>query len=192
MNKPAVMEGCYVDLKFLPGLKTARVFVDIPIEYSNLFLKMFDAPDRANPVRVALARLEPAEHLSGVSRPTTPGPDNASPSVTAPSAESQRQETRRNFRDLPRSQQAALKCQDTEFQNWLQYGYEDRLCKKWFDTKAGQIIDEGGTPTGAVVTDLVLKDVLGIDSKKQLDTSPVLGAAWDKLLASYDFKDQVR
>lgn len=171
MDTPAVIEGCYVDLKFLPGLKSARVFVDIPIEYSNQFLKMFDAPDRANPVRVAIARLATAEHSSsGVSRPTTTGPDNALPSVQAPSAESQGQETRRHFRDLPKSQQAALKLQDEEFCAWLKASY-------------------GAAYEGWIDADHLLKKVLKITSKRQFDfPQSTHGENWDRLLASYDFR----
>ena len=55
MDKAAVMRGVYVDCKFMPGLKSARISIDLPIEHSNEFLRMFGAPDRASPVAVAIA-----------------------------------------------------------------------------------------------------------------------------------------
>lgn len=84
----------------------------------------------------------------------------------------------RHFRDMPRSQQAAIKCQDVEFIRWLWTVCPDACARhSGFNDFA----------------DRVLKERLGITSKKQLDfPDSTHGAKWDALLASYDFRDQVR
>ncbi len=162
MTDKAIMMGDYVDLKFLPGLKSARVFVDIPIEHSNVFLKMFDAPDRANPVKVVIARIElpTAEQPSGPQGPPTP-PDDSK--VRTPKS---------------RSQMAAILCEDAAFQDWID-------------------AEDHGVPPAAYLdetdyTRAILCDVLGITSRKELDSLPHKGEAWDKLRASFDYRDRVK
>jgi len=179
MDKPAAIEGCYVDLKFMPGIKCARVSIDIPIEHSNAFLKMFDAPDRANPVPVVVARLatSPAEQSSSrLSGDTENGPDGKAPDPKAgrsagpatPVAEAQGQDKPRTY---TRSQIAAMKCQDQEFQVWLG-GSECRGNARWCNQ--------------------LLKGQLDIMSKSELDVEGPKAQAFDKLLASFDYRNQVR
>lgn len=66
---------------------------------------------------------------------------------------------KRAFNGLPRSQQAAIKCGDGDFQ--------------WF---------LGSNPEDA---DSVLKGALGITSKRELDTDPEAAKRWDALLTEY-------
>lgn len=163
MTDKAIMMGDYVDLKFLPGLKSARVFVDIPIEHSNVFLKMFDAPDRINPVKVVIARVQlPTAEPLAVAAQAAPIPNTSD-------------KPRTPFRDMPRSQQAALKLQDDEFVLWLDNKNGNRM---GIDTH---------TP------DRLLKTVLGITSKRQLDfPDSTHGAKWDALLTDFDNRQHIR
>lgn len=166
MSKAAVMQGVYVDCKFMPGLKSARIAIDIPIEHSNEFLRMFGAPDRANPVAVAIARLD----VGALNAP--PVPEKAVEPAKVEKAETKR------FCDLPRSQQAALKLRDGSFVSWIRHRYCDQ-----FGLKRGEDMD----------ANRMLKVLLGIDSKRELD-NPESGAvaAFDRLLTSFEFRDQVR
>lgn len=152
MDKPAVIEGCYVDLKFMPGIKCARVSIDIPIEHSNAFLKMFDAPDRANPVPVVVARLatSPAEQPSGAQAPATPKPD----------------------RTYSRSQIAAMRLKDPKFSGWLY--------KRYFVAGPLEPVDK------------MLKRVLGIESKTELDAEGPKAQAFDALLTEFDTRNYRR
>lgn len=176
-DKPAVMQGCYVGMKFMPGYKVARLSIDIPIEASNSFLQMFGAPDAANPVHVAIARLT---NDQGRKAPLEDGEVEAqaekiikSSSSAHPKPVIQPESPRKPFRELPRSQQAAIKCQDPEFQNWI-IGKFDML-------------GMGVTPERA---DAVLKRILQIESKKLLDTT-VSGLEWDKLLTDFDYRGRI-
>jgi len=163
VTKPAVMQGVYVDCKFMAGFKVARISIDIPIEHSNEFLRMFGAPDRANPVHVVVARMD----VEALKAPTVP--EKAAEPAPVEKAKAKR------FDELERSQQAALKCQDLKFQHWV-----------------GVVGPLRGTDEGADEADLLLKRKLGIASKKELDTSAAKAIAWDALLCDFDVRNQVR
>lgn len=167
------MQGCYVDAKFMRGLKCMRISVDIPIEHSNQFLKAFGAPDGVNPVPVAIARLG-----NGAYAPST---ETQSEPVADPVKETQGAVEPRKY---TRSQIAALKCQDNDFRMWL----AGRHRSEWI--RACSRTDDAMDASGAV--DLTMKDVLGIKSKRELDSNPVAGAAWDKLLTDFDLRNTAR
>lgn len=154
MTKAAITQGSYVDLRFMPGLKVARVSIDIPIEHSNEFLTMFGAPDRANPVWCAVARLQ-----SGPSAQEPAG------NVT-PSAEGKEQDTRRTRAD--RVQMAGMKIRDPAFQEWL--GVHPQVAPESRRDHA----------------DTLLKQRLGITTKRELGSPGPKADEWDKMLASFD------
>lgn len=77
----------------------------------------------------------------------------------------------KHFSELPRSQQAGIKCGDEDFDNWLR-----RL--------------DGGY-AGEDATTLLYYH-LGITSRKQLDTDPEAAKRWDKFLTDFDYRDRVR
>lgn len=160
------MFGSYVDAKFMRGLKVMRVSVDIPIEHSNDFLRAFGAPDGADPVPVAIARLvtPPAEPLTAPKRGEAQDEDKP----------------RTPFRELKRSAQAAMKCQEPSFHDWLCLDYRSQIGRCW--PRDGMTYPE--------MADMVLKEALGITSKKELDTSEAAGAAWDRMLCTYEYRDR--
>ncbi len=154
-----------MDAKFMPGLKVMRLSIDIPIEHSNEFLRMFGAPDRASPVWCAVARL---------ATPAGPLPSGA----RAPERSEPEAKPRTPFRELPRSQQAALRCGDDEFQLWIATKYHAAWDSHYY---GGQ-----HTRTGLEAADLTLKEVLAIKSKRELDTDHTAAARWDALLTDFD------
>jgi hypothetical protein len=84
----------------------------------------------------------------------------------------------RHFRDMPRSQQCALKCEDPSFQGWL-YGQPHNVERRHHlgnDDHARAIILE----------------LLGITSRKELDTIPSKAVLWDKLLTDYSVRGLAR
>lgn len=85
--------------------------------------------------------------------------------------------TRTPFKDLPRSAQAAIKCQDIQFRVWF-----CDLLPKCF----------GGEPDEISACDRELKKLLGITSKRELDTDEIKGQEWDRLLNTYNVRDLVR
>jgi hypothetical protein len=167
MTKPSVVKGCYVDLRFMPGLKSARLSIDIPIEQSNEFLSMFGAPDRANPVWVAVARLQDAP--SGANKENGPGPVVTPVPLPHPAAQGQDKQ-----RTYTRSQIAALKLRDAAFIGWFASNYVHHPVSR----------TEGYEPS--------FKAFLGIKSKSELDTPGPAQEAFDCLLATYDNREFIR
>ena len=164
MSKPAVISGVYVDCKFMPGLKSARIAIDIPIEHSNEFLRMFGAPDRANPVAVAIARLD----VGALNAPSVPEKAVEPAPIVDP-------KRKRSIRDYSRSQQAGMLCDgNTDFRLWLT------------DNKIAV------TTLTSLLADSVLKTKLGISSKRELDENPEKGEEWDRMLTSFEHRHTVR
>jgi hypothetical protein len=168
MDKAAVMRGVYVDCKFMPGLKSARISIDLPIEHSNEFLRMFGAPDRANPVAVAIARLDV-------------GALNA-PSVPEKAVESAKVEKAEGERSSSRTQAAGRMVKEEAFQMWLADSYPLRWDRHYNP--------EGRTTAEAA--NLTLKEVLRIASKKELDTDPDKAEAWERMLTTFKHRHTVR
>lgn len=165
MNKPAAIEGLYVDAKFMRGYKVTRLSIDIPLEYSEEFFRMFGTPNGPDPVRVVLARMAtpPAEPLSSAPQGAPEGPTPEK-------------------RERKRSEIAALKCKDQSFQNWLCMDVKPQFGRVWTDPSM----------TFEEMTDSVLKEHLGIQSKKELDTDPFKAAEWDKLITSFEVRAYAR
>jgi len=90
VTKPAVMQGVYVDCKFMAGFKVARISIDIPIEHSNEF-----------PVHVVVARMD----VEALKAPTVP----ERPAEPAPVERGK----------AKRSSLAYLMCRDIAFQQWI-------------------------------------------------------------------------
>jgi len=101
VNKPAAFLGTYVDLKFMSGLKVARVTLEIPIERSQEFIGMFGTPNKAEPAWCAIARMD----VEALKAPTVP----ERPAEPAPVERGK----------AKRSSLAYLMCRDIAFQQWI-------------------------------------------------------------------------
>jgi len=163
-DKPAVISGVYVDCKFMPGLKSARIAIDIPIEHSNEFLRMFGAPDRASPVAVAIARLD----VAALNAPTVP-------EKAVEPAKVEKAETKRSSR-------AYLMLRDAAFRSWLAH----HVPGLWDDACGSRPGDE------VEAADLTLKWMLNISSKTKLDADPEAAARFDALRTDFELRDLVR
>lgn len=86
------------------------------------------------------------------------------------------------FDKLPRSQQAALRCCDEEFQVWLAGKYPEIWDSHYID---GHMLSNGAA-------NATLKDVLKIASKTELDISDAKADAFDRLMTDYSVRGMVR
>lgn len=113
--------------------------------------------------------------------PKQPSTEPDSPPPVGPSeAAGEGQDTRRTFRNMPRSQQAALKCRDLEFQKWLR------------DTNPKAYTHVDPDWNEAKCCDHALKLSLVISSKKDLDELPCAAEDWDKIIATFDNRHHIR
>lgn len=83
-----------------------------------------------------------------------------------------------------RSQMAAIKTGDESFQIWLAEKYPTIWDKHYFNI--------GTNDASPEAADRTLKTICGISSKKELDVPGAAQAAWDKLEATYNYRNQVR
>lgn len=167
MSKPAAFLGTYVDLKFLSGLKVARVTLEIPIERSQEFIGMFGTPNKADPAWCALARID----VAALNAPSVP--EKAVEPAKVEKAESERSSSR--------TQAAGRMVKEPDFQDWLAEQYR------------GQTIEAACFTEDLIeIADLTLKSALGITSKKELDADPDKGEAWERMLTTFKHRHTVR
>lgn len=112
MTDSIVIQADYADFVFKRGLKSARVSFDIPIEQGAWFIEKFGAPDPANPVKVAIARLNIGPQLQA-------NAEQSSAAVPNSDAAKAEEKPHRPLKDLPAPQQAALMCEKGEFGDFL-------------------------------------------------------------------------
>lgn len=158
-------------MQFKRGLKVARVFIDIPIEKSEEFIRMFGTPVGADPVPVVIARLETSAGVDvgkGAHAPSLP----AKPVSAEPESKPEQK----------RSSRAYLMCQDEGFQDWI---LDQPFVR-------GAVINHNNFKDQADITDWLLKRGLNITSKSELDVDGPAARAFDALMTDYRFKDMVR
>lgn len=173
MTDSIVIEADYADFVFKRGLKSARISFDIPIEKGAWFIEKFGAPDPGNPVKVAIARLQigPDTKPASATSPDISGP----PHTEAPQGQGKEP---RPFSTLPRSQQAGIRCGDTDFHGFLFYKYP----LLWDGQTKGP--PDGVTLLVKDVAERVVESICDTDSLKNLNAPPY-AENWDRLLREY-------
>lgn len=103
MTNEAVIQGSLVDVRNVNTHKCARMIVDVPSEDVLKVVAAFGWPTMANPVPVAVARLEPSALRQQLKE----------------SVEIERKKEPREWSTLKRSQQAGIACSDPGFWNFM-------------------------------------------------------------------------
>jgi hypothetical protein len=109
MSDKAAIAGTYSDFKIIRSRKVAQLIIEVPIEQAQALISALGLPNPAEETWVAVARL----------KPQTPAKEE-----TPPTASPVDLKAHRRFEDLPYSWQAALRCQDMSFREWLREFYE--------------------------------------------------------------------
>jgi hypothetical protein len=112
MNKPAAIAGSLVDAKNVNTHKCVRLSIDVPAELAAQVFAAFGWPTMADPVPVAIARLN---SIAGSSNGRTSDFD----SENAGSSPAPATKERRKWDELPPSQQAAIRCGEPAFQQYV-------------------------------------------------------------------------
>src|SRR6185437_4140736 len=113
MTKLAAISASLVDVRNIAAHKCVRLEIHVPAEQAGMVLDAFGWPTAVDPVPVAIARLESQKPASDA------GTSNSSAFV--------RRKERRNFSDLPLPQQAALRCGDMEFREFLREEFDSSV-----------------------------------------------------------------
>lgn len=141
------ISATFSDFRIVKGRKVAQLIFETPLEAADEALRMLGGLPRPDAERwVGIAPLK--------AKPTA---------VPAPVATDAPPKERRPFHTLPRSQQAALLCNDHRFRKWWMQGSE----------------------VPADLMDANIKAHFRINSKRELDPPGPLSEAWDGLVARY-------
>ena len=97
--------------------------------------------------------------------------DDEKPALAQPVAKEKAPKEKRRFHDLPLSQQAAIRCEDERFQQWLH---------KWY-----RIPPNAGESTADAV-----RAHCGVQSRKELDTNEDAAAKWKILNDAFELETQ--
>lgn len=138
----AAWSGDYADFKLIKTRKVFQVVIEMPIEQAAPFVAAFGMPDPSTGVPVALARL--------TEEPKQPA-----------------DKTGRSWDDIPKSQQAAMKCNDPDFRRFLALDFDGILM-----LDLDMAIDE-------------VKRRCGVSSRKDILTDPVATKKWDRLYSDF-------
>lgn len=142
MSERAVLAGNYSDFKLVKTRAVCQIVVEIPIEQAELAVKMFGIPRSGTEIWVAVALMD-----------VPPKP------AIEPAA-------RKPFHELKLSAQAALKCDDADFWEWL----------------AGDSAPEVNSPDEAAIA---VRAACQVASRSEFDSNPEAAARWQDLLRRY-------
>lgn len=99
MSAPAAITATLVDVRNIAAHKCVRLEVHVPVEQAQKVMEAFGWPTMADPVHVALARLDL-------------------------SAQKPAEKPKRAFNELPLSQQAGIRSTDSSFFAFLSYRFK--------------------------------------------------------------------
>ncbi len=153
MTEPAAIAGTFADLKTVKTRSVVQMIIEVPIEHGEQIIAAFGFPRPGDEVPVAVARLDPEKANTSPAAPKRP---------------------RRPFHDLSLSQQAALRCQDERFREFLIEEYD----AQWMIMIKDKSFNE--MPAAMV------RDLCCVKSRAEFDTNPAAAKEWRDLNAEYE------
>ena len=169
MTKPAVLQADFTSYKPVPSRKVLQLVFEVPLETQAGTFATLGYPTPGESTWVAIARLQAAPKQEN-------GPDAVVTPVLTPSAAVEGQDRPSKF---TRSNLAGVKCKEPAFQDWLFGNTESDLTMSQFLTR-----DD--------LADAMLKEHLGITSKRELDTLPHKAEAFDRMITTFKNRDLIR
>lgn len=145
MTAPAAITAQLVDVRNVAAHKSVRLELHVPAEQAGAVMAAFGWPTMADPVPVALARLMAAPE---------------------PIAKPEAAKERRPFSELPYSQQAAMRCGEHQFWEFL----------RWRGAPLIINADEAAYH---------LRNTCGVGSRSEISKGTAAGSAWERLDADY-------
>jgi hypothetical protein len=157
MSKPLALQGQLIDVKNVASHKCVRLSIDVPAEQGEEVVRLFGWPTGVDPVPVAVARL----HVG------TKGGANQEEATKPGSAQAPAGSGKRHFNELRPSAQAALRCKEPEFWEYIT------------DHHQKHVRDEEDA------ADFV-RAVCVIPSRGELDRNHIAAGAWAQIESSFE------
>lgn len=152
MTAPAAIQGSLVGIRNVSTHKSACLTIHIPEEQAQSFIDAFGWPTMANPVPVALARMAPSELKQQLQE----------------SVEIERKKEPRDWNTLLPSNQAALKCNEPMFWQFLNE----------------QVLNHKGVGNSQDAATLVRR-MCNVNSRADFDHNDGKRAAWEQIYSDY-------
>lgn len=153
MTDAAAISGDFATYRHVQGRKVLQLVIEVPAELAATVFATLGTPGAGEGIPVALARLHgPAEPIA---KPEAP-------------------KERRPFSELPYSQQAAMRCNEPHFWNFLAAGAE----MYWRD-----MIERYGNEASAATT--IIRRECGVQSRSEIIKGTPAGDKWEALEAEY-------
>lgn len=152
-----VIKGTYADLKHIKTRGMWQVCIEIPEAEFNNIVGLLGSPQHGKDVWVAIARL---------------------------TTEAAQEKPKKHFDEKSKSQQAYLICSRDDFQKFLSVAYP-KSYRAAYDTVKEDMHGSSSSELAFAITDLVVKKMLCIFSKSELDDNAQLAANWDALVTEY-------
>lgn len=156
MSAPAAISGDFCTFRHVQGRKVLQIVIEVPAEAASAVFATLGMPGSGAGIPVGIARLNP-EHV-------TPDSDTTS-SQTGP--------TRRTFSELPYAQQAAIRCGEEQFQQFL------------INNKTGSAGAWRSEKPRAEVAAMAVRYLCEVPSRKDIIEGSPAGEAWAALEAEY-------
>lgn len=157
MSEPCVIQADYANWRPVAGRKVLQLVFEVPIEQTADVMQKLGVPMPGESKWCAIALLEvPVDQ-----RIEHPVPDRkAAGSITAGATTKER----KKFTDLPLSQQAAMRCDDTNFQ--------------WF------LSSKDYWPPRTEIADAV-RELCGVPSRREIIKNTPAGDRWEQIEREY-------
>jgi hypothetical protein len=157
-DAPAAFSATFCGMRTVASRKVAQITMEVPIEQMATVLATLGPPSGVDPQWVAIALLDKkaAAQSQGAQAPV---PSKSSPVNTR---------EKRSFRELPYSQQAALKCEDRAFRRFLEETH--RSVYGATDGNAAEIV----------------RYICKVKSRSEFDADPEAAGRWEELRDRFD------
>jgi hypothetical protein len=117
MSKPAAFRAAYSDLKVIKTRKCVQIIFEVPTEqFDDAYEVLGGLPNPASERWFAVAAIQTQTEFAPVSAAASPQPVPDKPQAGG---------KRKDWRDLPPSQQAALRCNNATFEAFLKEEHPD-------------------------------------------------------------------
>lgn len=178
MSKPAVIAGWFTNVSFLTKIDVARVTIEIPKDLWEQYQEVLGVPPSLDGAKkyVAITRITEDAFKAWAS----PLARSDVPAKTEAVAEPEKATGGAVESEHVLCQEAGRLIGDHEFRQWL-YGQNRETWLAYKDRV-----------TPGALADHVLKHVLEIESKCQLDREPGKGERWRRMKTDYQLRDLVR
>lgn len=152
MSAPAIISGDFSTFRHVQGRKVLQLVIEVPSEQAASVFSTFGYPGSGNPIPVAVAKL------------------------VAPIAKPEPTKERRAFTDMPYAQQAAIRCREPAFQQYV----ADKAPAAW---QALSKRSDGRPPNDCAAQ--LVRDWCRVTSRSDIVKGTKPGDAWERIEAAF-------